>query len=410
MATNYTSEHTGAKIDEGVRKALNPDSKVTEDSESLVTSGAVHDALFSPTAEEAAAILKALGVDVSAEVLNYLSGLSGNLTELLNKKVDNTDIIDVAHGGSGRSSLTADSFLVGNGTTAVKLLTPTEVLTKIGAADKNSYLPLSGGTMTGKIIYPNNVRFDIKDSSGVARNTLSCSSDDALNIGYGLYEQSAGSTRIYGNTVRNYSKANQYWFVGGQTATYAGMEYDADVDTCFFYGSKADSLKIGMDNLRGGGYFNYLYWKNGGNDSDRRKKKNINYDLTELLEVFPELKPVTFIFKDDDKEMIRIGFIAQDLEETFATKGIRPNDYDFLRLEDTKDEDIDDGKKYVVDYNEFTALNTAMIQVQGIEINALKEKYSEQQTIIETLKKEIDTIKATVEKLVETVGGEAVWQ
>lgn len=392
MATNYTSEHTGAEIDAAVNKANNPDTSVTEGSNNLVTGGAVHDALYKPTAEEAAALLKALGINVSASVLNYLSGLSGNLNELLNKKVDDTDVIDVAHGGTGQKTLTADSFLTGNGTAAVKLLTPAEVLAKIGAAESDhthSYLPLSGGTMTGKIIYPNNIRFDIKDSSGNARNTMACDSSNNLNIGYGNYEHSTGSTRIYGNTIKNYSKANQYWYVGGQTSAYVGMEYGEDADCCFFYGGKTDSLKIGLDNLRGGGYFNYLYWKSGGQDSDRRKKDNINYDLTELLDVFAELKPATFIFKDDGKEMVRIGFIAQDLEETFAKKGISPNDYDFLRLEDTKDKDIDDGKKYVVDYTEFIALNTAMIQKQQAEIEDLKK---------------------TVEKLVETVGGEAVWQ
>lgn len=47
---------------------------------------------------------------------------------------DRLPTVPVAKGGTGRSTLTADSFLVGNATGTVKLLTPTDVLTKIGAA------------------------------------------------------------------------------------------------------------------------------------------------------------------------------------------------------------------------------------------------------------------------------------
>ena len=53
--------------------------------------------------------------------------------------------VPVSGGGTGVTSVTAGSYLVGNGTEAMVEKTPAEVLSDIGA------LPLAGGTMTGGI-------------------------------------------------------------------------------------------------------------------------------------------------------------------------------------------------------------------------------------------------------------------
>lgn len=62
--------------------------------------------------------------------------------------------LGVARGGTGASTLASGSYLVGNGTNAVSLKTPAQVLSDIGAAaasDLDDYLPLSGGTLTGQL-------------------------------------------------------------------------------------------------------------------------------------------------------------------------------------------------------------------------------------------------------------------
>ena len=62
--------------------------------------------------------------------------------------------LGVARGGTGASTLASGSYLVGNGTNAVSLKTPAQVLSDIGAAaasDLGDYLPLSGGTLTGAL-------------------------------------------------------------------------------------------------------------------------------------------------------------------------------------------------------------------------------------------------------------------
>ena len=79
---------------------------------------------------------------------NYTSRFTGAQIDTAIEKLNNKPLA-VQHGGTGRTSLAADSFLAGNDTSAVKLLTPAEVLTKIGA------VPLSGGAMTGPLSLKN---------------------------------------------------------------------------------------------------------------------------------------------------------------------------------------------------------------------------------------------------------------
>lgn len=395
MAVNYTSEHTGAKIDEGVRKALNPDSKVTEDSASLVTSGAVHDALFNPTATEAAAILKALGVNVSAEVLNYLSGLSGSLTDLLDKKVDNTDIIDVPHGGTGQKTLTADSFLAGNGTGAVKLLTPTEVLTKIGAAKSDhshSYLPLSGGTMTGDEVFNYGTAIAFKQilNDDTAYDAVSVDNNYLL-IGDGGFKNTKGVTSLRGSLVQliaksqlemvPYAGAYGYFTVGSTDAN----------DGCTIRPAADSGGSIGSVSYR----MKHVYSVNGvSTSSDARLKKNISDDFSKLAGVFSKLRPVIFEYADIKDEILRVGFIAQEVETAFSECGLDPDKYALLQKDELDPESeiakfIGDTTVYSLNYDEFSPWTIAMLQKQQEEIN---------------------TLKSTVEKLVETVGGEAVWQ
>lgn len=83
--------------------------------------------------------------------------------------------LGVARGGTGASTLASGSYLVGNGTNAVSLKTPAQVLSDIGAAassDLGDYLPLSGGTLTdhlylasGKMLYAKNTTHDVAASS-----------------------------------------------------------------------------------------------------------------------------------------------------------------------------------------------------------------------------------------------------
>lgn len=87
-----------------------------------------------------------------AETVNYITDLSvGNLT-LAN--ITLTNPLDVAEGGTGRATLTANNVVLGNGTTAVNFVGPGasgNVLTSNGTTWV-SQAPTASGITTGKSI------------------------------------------------------------------------------------------------------------------------------------------------------------------------------------------------------------------------------------------------------------------
>lgn len=121
--------------------------------------------------------------------------------------------------------------------------------------------------------------------------------------------------------------------------------------------------------------------------SDRRMKK----DFSELLndaryeKFFKLLRPMEYRFVDDSNG-IHIGFVAQDVEEALIASGIRNDElfalehsyftrYDFGSDEEWNNFLINNNGAsdiYVLCYQEFIALNTAMIQKQMIDMEFIK--------------------------------------
>lgn len=60
--------------------------------------------------------------------------------------------LSVARGGTGKSTLTSGSFLVGNGTSAVQLKTPAQVLDAIGAVKKDAATSWTNITNSGTAV------------------------------------------------------------------------------------------------------------------------------------------------------------------------------------------------------------------------------------------------------------------
>lgn len=122
--------------------------------------------------------------------------------------------------------------------------------------------------------------------------------------------------------------------------------------------------------------------------SDRRKKT----DFMNLLDdpryeaFFKQLKPLEYRFIEDSDGMMHIGFVAQDVEAALQASGIRNDEFFglehtyFTRLDFESDEAWNDflisnngmSDSYVLCYQEFIALNTAMIQKQMNEMELLK--------------------------------------
>lgn len=143
-------------------------------------------------------------------------------------------------------------------------------------------------------------------------------------------------------------------------------------------GTMENPFKVGYSNSG---------WKT---TSDRRKKT----DFVELLNdsryehFFALLKPMEYRFIEDSDNGIHIGFVAQDIEAALNASGIRTDE--FFGLEHTyftrSDFDSEEAwnnflmknngayDSYVICYQEFIALNTAMIQKQHKEIEELKRE------------------------------------
>lgn len=117
--------------------------------------------------------------------------------------------------------------------------------------------------------------------------------------------------------------------------------------------------------------------------SDRRLKEEIAPMSEKVENLFMDLKPVQYRFKDDyDDNRLHNGFIAQEVEEAMEKNGIEYNDFSALLKfkpemgEEPKflNEDGEADYEYGLGYGEFTALNTHMIQKAFKEIEKLKEE------------------------------------
>lgn len=101
--------------------------------------------------------------------------------------------------------------------------------------------------------------------------------------------------------------------------------------------------------------------------SDRRIKKDISYNLKKYQSFFNSLKPVSYKLKEND-ERIHLGFIAQEVEQALSKNNLANEDFGGLNQPQDKN-DI-----YTLTYNEFTVLNTYMIQELQHQVEELKRE------------------------------------
>lgn len=131
-----------------------------------------------------------------------------------------------------------------------------------------------------------------------------------------------------------------------------------------------------------------VYSQNGViTTSDRRKKKDIDYDISKYEGFFKDLKACSFNFKDDKEERKHIGFIAQDVYGSAVGNGLNKEDLFLLRKEPVFDEDkkeVEGEYIYGLNYSDFIALNTHMLQKAYKKIEELETKVA---TLEASLKK-----------------------
>lgn len=138
---------------------------------------------------------------------------AGNTSECLTDDLDAMDAIHAALPNTYAAKNHAHTNY------AAKTHTHTEYAAK---SHTHSYLPLSGGTLTGNITTSKDINMGVeaaingKTANGTLKNVfIPVSTAGNTAIGYDNYQDSSGTTNIYGNSVRIWSR----------TAGLAGANY-----------------------------------------------------------------------------------------------------------------------------------------------------------------------------------------
>lgn len=216
-----------------------------------------------------------------------------------------------------------------DGTVDYALTDPAKFRSVIGAAPTNhthSYLPLSGGTLTGDVTfedgkgikgnYTNNKI--IFDNNG--RGRIHFGSDDGVDGAYyDLYVNKTGKV-VYidiGSADSATSKDLQIH-----------LEHDY-LNGTFVHGDKlkfdCDVLKLGSLSSIGG---TNLVVDSSGTvgkaTSSRAVKHDIEYvaDTERYHNALMQMKPATFVYNADKEKTLKLGMIAEDVADVFPIAGI----------------------------------------------------------------------------------------
>ena len=123
------------------------------------------------------------------------------------------------------------------------------------------------------------------------------------------------------------------------------------------------------------------------NTSDRRKKNRIDYDMARYEEFFCLLRPTQYKMNNGKNGRFHIGFIAQDIEEALEIAGLTSADFAGFIKSPIHEKELPNGEydesapvtdyHYALRYQEFTALNTHMIQKMMQRIDELEKRVAE---------------------------------
>ena len=103
--------------------------------------------------------------------------------------------------------------------------------------------------------------------------------------------------------------------------------------------------------------------------SDKRKKKFVRKLADKYVELFKKLRPVTFTYKNGTSGRTHTVFIAQEVEQAMADCGITNEEFGGLVIQDNGE--------YGLRYEEFIALQTAVIQDLQKKVEELERRLEE---------------------------------
>ena len=234
----------------------------------------------------------------------------------------------------------------------------------IGAAassHSHSYLPLSGGTMSGSIILNNAIALKTKNTSGGDVGLIGINSSNNLHINNGT------------------NKVDMYLHNASQQLNFSAS---------YFGSNTSKGVTLGTSSKLWG----QIYSSNASiSTSDRNEKDNIT-GLTDVhKKFFMKLMPVSFTFKDGTSGRTHIGFISQDVEDAMEELGMTSLDFagfckdvkkkdvldengDIYYEEDVLDEDGNQVYIYSLRYEEFIGIIAYVLQDSVHRLNAIEER------------------------------------
>lgn len=238
-------------------------------------------------------------------------------------------------------------------------------------------------------LYPNSIRFQPTPSSGHGGH-IDFYYNNGAAMTSRIIEEVAGRITVGANLAVSQNIVTGFGHQITPHTSYAGLTFAggsaAPITEC--KPSVDNKMHLGVPGSR----FMDVYAAGGvKTSSDSRLKKNISADFTALAKVFAKLRPVTYEYADIDDGLTRIGFIAQEVETAMAEEGLNAGDYAFLAKDEIDPECdmakfIGDTRVYSLNYSEFVALNTYMIQTLQKENEELKERLDKIEERLEALK------------------------
>ena len=216
-------------------------------------------------------------------------------------------------------------------------------------------LPLSGGTMTGNLKIT-----------------------DGLSIGWagGAYLQSRGGQELF---IAASNEADYRLFFGVESGSWTLCP------------RVNGNLLLGLPGKKWGQIYSTV---SAISTSDRNQKKDIHSLSEKYTALFTLLQPVSYRFIDGTSGRTHIGFISQDVEEAMEQVGLTDLEFagfckDIMTDKDTGESVLDENGNpvyiYSLRYEEFIALNTAVIQNQQQQISLLKESLEKLEKTVESL-------------------------
>ena len=221
--------------------------------------------------------LSSFGVTATAAELNKLDGCTATVTEL-------------------------------NYVDGVTSNIQTQLNGKAASSHAHSYLPLSGGTLTGAVAINNARYIQVKNTSGTAYSVLGMSSNNNI---------------IFGPNTGNYDT-----YLQGGNGVYIICDSDdstAKATWLFFRETSSNKRAIFKPAANNGGYlgsasykWNTVFCTTLSEGSDKKLKNHIKYlsEESHLRDFLNELKPAMYTLKDGEGHRTHMGLYAQDVSNT----------------------------------------------------------------------------------------------